>query len=94
MQDEKDDEAKVPDYTHEVVELDPIFVIIGDLIAGMERVTWQKDMGAGALEPRVLPSPSPMTKTQRETHDLTHLPYEAACDICVSARRPNSHHQK
>ena len=85
---------EIVDETDEVVELDPRFVTLGDPIVGMEKVTWQKETGAGALEPRVLPSPVPLSKVQREKHDLTHLPYEPSCDICVSTRRPNSHHQK
>ena len=78
---------EIVDETDEVFELDPRFVTLGDPIVGMEKVTWQKETGAGALDPRVLPSPVPLSKVQREKHDLTHLPYEPSCDICVCVCR-------
>ena len=92
--DEKRDEGGDQEVSDEVVELDPRFVCLGDPIVGMERVTWRADTGAGALAPKPLPSPTPMTKAQREKHNITHLPYEPSCDLCVSTRRPNTHHRK
>ena len=62
MRDEKEDE----EVSDEVVELNPKFVCLGDPMMGMERVTWRADTGAGALEPKPLPSPTPMTKAQRQ----------------------------
>ena len=73
--------------------VDPKNVLLGDRIVGVEATTLRQD-GPGALEARGLPTPKGMTLKQREIHDLTHLPYEPSCEICVSCRRPNHHHRK
>ena len=75
-------------------EVNPKFAMLADPIVGMENVTWDDGKGPGALKPKALPSPKPMSDAQRRLHDLTHLPYEPSCPICVSCRRPNDHHRR
>ena len=67
-------------------------VVFGDPIVGSEATTVSKD-GPGAIAAKGLPSPPAMTPTQKAIHDLTHLPYNPACEECVATRRPNSHHR-
>ena len=64
-----------------------------DPIVGVDRVVFDDATGPGALPAKPLPSPKGMSALQRATHDLTHLPYDPSCEICVSCRRPNSHHR-
>ena len=64
-----------------------------DAIVGTDRVVYDDITGSGALPARPLPSPKGMRATERAVHDLTHLPYDPSCEICVSCRRPNSHHR-
>ena len=64
-----------------------------DPIVGVERVVFDDATGSGALPAKPLPSPKGMSAFQRAIHDLTHLPYDPSCEICVSCRRPNSHHK-
>ena len=40
-----------------------------------------------------VPSPKKMSAAQRRIHDITKLPYDPGCGICVSCRRPNNHHR-
>ena len=75
-------------------EVNPKHALMGDPIVGMEYVTWEDGKGPGALPAKPLPSPKSLTDAQRRIHDLTHLPYEPGCPICVSSRRPNDHHRK
>ena len=62
-------------------------------IVGTDRVVYDDATGPGALTARALPAPKGMTAAKRAVHDLTHLPYDPSCEICVSCRRPNSHHR-
>ena len=62
-------------------------------IVGIERVVHDDATGPGALPARLLPSPRAMSPAQQAIHDATHLPYDPSCEICVSCRRPNSHHR-
>ena len=75
----------------EVVEME--HAMPRDAIVGTDRVVYDDITGSGALPARPLPSPKGMTAANRAVHDLTHLPYEPSCEICVSCRRPNSHHR-
>ena len=67
--------------------------MLGEPIIGVERVVYDDETGPGALPARALVSPKAMTSIQRAIHDLTHLPYHPGCEICVSTRRPNTHHR-
>ena len=62
-------------------------------IVGVHKVVFDETTASGALAARPLPSPKGMTMKQREVHDLTHLPYDPSCEICVSCRRPNTQHR-
>ena len=66
---------------------------LGDPIIGIERVIYDDVTGPGAIPARPLTSPKAMTAIQRAIHDLNHLPYDPACEICVSTRRPNTQHR-
>ena len=48
---------------------------------------------AEAQVPKGLPAPDMPTRTQREIHARTHLPYRVWCDICVQGRGQASPHQ-
>ena len=74
-------------------DVNPKLAVIGEPIVGMEVVTWEEGKGPGALPARPLSSPKEMTTAQRRIHDITHLPYDPGCAICVSCRRPNDHHR-
>ena len=67
--------------------------VASDPIVGVDRVVFDDATGPGALPAKPLPSPKGMSAFQRAIHDLTHLPYDPSCEICVSCRRPNSHHR-
>ena len=72
---------------------DPKMAMMGEPIVGMDRVIYDETTGPGALQARPLVSPKAMSAEQRAVHDLTHLPYHPGCEICVSCRRPNTHHK-
>ena len=72
---------------------DPKMAMMGEPIVGIERVIYDETTGPGALQAKPLKSPQAMSAAQRAIHDLTHLPYHPGCEICVSCRRPNTHHQ-
>ena len=74
-------------------DVDPKMALMGEPIVGTETVTWDEGKGPGAIPARPLPSPKEMSVAQRRIHDITHLPYDPGCGICVSCRRPNSHHR-
>ena len=74
-------------------EVDPRLAVVGEPIVGIESITWEEGKGPGALPAKALPSPKEMSSAQRRIHDLTHLPYDPGCPICVSCRRPNDHHR-
>ena len=74
-------------------EVDLKHAMMKDPIVGMETITWEQGKGDGALAARPLSSPKEMSDAQRRVHDLTHLPYDPGCAICVSCRRPNDHHR-
>ena len=67
--------------------------LVKEPIVGVDKVVSDEATGSGALPARPLPSPKGMTMKQREIHDLTHLPYDSSCEICVSCRRPNTQHR-
>ena len=64
-------------------EVNPKHAMLSDPIVGMEKVTWEDGRGPAAIAARPLPSPKPMSDAQRRIHDLTHLPYDPGCPICV-----------
>ena len=64
-------------------DVNPKHAVLSDPIVGMDKVTWEDGKGPGAIAAKPLPSPKPMTDAQRRIHDLTHLPYEPGCPICV-----------
>ena len=66
--------------------------MVNDPIIGMDRVVFDDKTGPGALDALPLPSPKGMTPAKRAIHDITHLPYDPSCEVCVSCRRPNTHH--
>ena len=72
-------------------DVDPKMVLMGELIVGKEDITWEEGKGPGAIPARRLPSPKDISTAQRRIHDLTHLPYDPGCGICVSCRLPNNH---
>ena len=74
-------------------DVNPKYALMKEPIVGMESITWTKDAGPGALPAKPLPSPKQMSDAQRRIHDITHLPYDPGCAICVSCRRPNDHHR-
>ena len=74
-------------------DVDPKMALTGEPIVGMENITWEEGKGPGAIPAKPLPSPKEMSVAQRRIHDLTHLPYDPGCGICVSCRRPNDHHR-
>ena len=74
-------------------EADPKMAVIGELMVGVERVVYDDATGSGALAAQTLATPGSMSAAQRAVHDLTHLPYDPACEICVSTRRPNTPHR-
>ena len=74
-------------------EVDSKNAVLGEPIVGVERVVYDEETGPGALPAKALDSPKPMTAVQRSIHDLTHMPYHPGCEICVSTRRPNTHHR-
>ena len=67
-------------------DADPKMAIVGEPIVGMERVVYHDSTGPGALAAHPLASPRSMSAAKRPIHDLTHLPCDAGCDICVSTR--------
>ena len=75
-------------------DVDPKMAVMGEPIVGVERIVYDESTGPGALAARPLSSPKCMSAAQRAIHDLTHLPYEPSCEVCVSCRRPNSPHNK
>ena len=75
-------------------EVNPKHAMLSEPIVGMDKVIWEDGKGPGAIAAKPLPSPKTMSDAQRRIHDLTHLPYESGCPICVSCRRPNDHHRK
>ena len=86
-----DQQRVVVDGEEEVV--DSKMAVLGEPIIGIERVVYDDTTGPGALSARPLTSPKSMSAMQRAIHDLTHLPYDPSCEICVSTRRPNTHHR-
>ena len=74
-------------------DVDLKLALMKEPIVGMENVTWEEGKGPGAIPARPLSSPKEMSLAQRLIHDINHLPYDPACPICVSCRRPNSHHR-
>ena len=64
----------------------------GEPFVGVEVVTLD-ERGEGALPARPLPSPKQPTPHQVALHNLTHLPYQPWCTICVACRKPNQHHR-
>ena len=74
-------------------DADPKMAMAGEPIVGMDRVVYDEATGPGALAAQPLSSPKSMSSAKRAIHDLTHLPYDPGCEICVSTRRPNTHHR-
>ena len=74
-------------------EADPKMAMVGEPIVGLERVVYDESTGPGAQAARPPASPKNMSAAQTAKHDLTHWPYDPGCEICVSTRRPNTHHK-
>ena len=74
------------------VDVDLKQALFNDPIVG-EGQTLLDENGPGAIQPKPLATPPSMTPLERAIHNLTHLPYHPGCPICVSTRRPNSHHR-
>ena len=74
-------------------DADPKMAMAGEPIVGIDKVVYDESTGPGALTARPLSSPKSMSAAKRAIHDLTHLPYDPGCEICVSTRRPNTHHR-
>ena len=95
LSDDKGFEAKgdmVTDLEEE--ELDPKSVVVDDVIAGDGMVTLDES-GPGAIQPKQIPGPKEMTRSERERHFAAgHLPYDPRCEICTSCKRPNLPHFK
>ena len=72
---------------------DPKLAMLGEPIVGIDRVVYDESTGPGAIPARPLTSPKGMSTAQRAIHDLSHLPYDPGCEICVSCRRPNTQHK-
>ena len=62
-------------------------------IIGTDKHICDDATGPSALDARPLPSPKGVSVQQRAVHDLTHLPYDPSCEVCVSCRRPNTQHR-
>ena len=73
-------------------DVDSTKALVNDPIVGVDRVVSDDKTGPGALDARPLPSPKGMTPARRAIHDITHLPYDPSCEVCVACRRPNTHH--
>ena len=74
-------------------EVDSKMAMLGEPIVGTDQVVYDDIHGSGAIPARPLVSPKVMSASERAVHDLTHLPYHPGCEICVSCRRPNTHHR-
>ena len=88
----RDDQRGVVNADIEDEVVDNTKALINDPIVGVDRVVLDDKTGPGALDARPLPSPKGMTPARRAIHDITHLPYDPSCEVCVSCRRPNTHH--
>ena len=75
----RDGESVKDDGTEEE-EVNPKHAMLSE---PMDRITWEDGRGPGALAAKPLPSPKPMSDAQRRMHDLTHLPYDPGCPMCV-----------
>ena len=73
--------------------VDRSVALTSEPIIGTDNVMFDDATGPGASEARPLPSPKGMSVQQRAVHDLTHLPYDPSCEVCVSCRRPNTQHR-
>ena len=61
--------------------LDPMSVVVDDLIAGEKFVTLDEH-GPGAIQPKQIPWPKEMSKVERERHFAAgHLPDDPRCEI-------------
>ena len=47
----------------------------------------------GGRPPKVMGSPASVSKTMREEHEVTHLPYRSWCAHCVSGRGVSMGHR-
>ena len=43
---------------------------------------------------KVPPQPHEATKEERQSHEATHFPFRAWCEICVKAKSPDGKHAK
>ena len=73
--------------------VDRSLAVTGEPIIGTGKIIYDDTTGSGALDARPMPSPKGMSARQRAIHDITHLPYDPSCEICVSTRRPNTQHR-
>ena len=79
-------------HVEEEEDVDLSKAMLNDPIVGVE-VVISDHRGPGARRARPLPTPKRMSPAQKEQHDLTHLPFEAWCPICIACRRPDGHYR-
>ena len=72
-------------------EVDLKHAIFQEPIVGTEKVLLDSH-GPGAVAPRAISEPRPMTPAELAIHNLTHLPYHPGCPCCAAARRQHSQH--
>ena len=89
---DEDHQHSKPLQEEEEEEVDMKLALLDEPIVGVEQVLHDAN-GPGALKPRALPSPKPMTAIQKAIHDLSHLPHDPACPICAAGRGLNLPHQ-
>ena len=48
----------------------------------------------GQIKVKVPPKPYEPTKGERQSHEATHCPFRAWCEVCVKAKSPDGKHTK
>ena len=61
---------------------------------GVEVEGEQGDDDEEGQQPKVIKSPKAPTKTDREEHEATHLPFRSWCTYCLRGRGRNKPHQR
>ena len=84
--------SHVPQEEQEEPEVDFSQAMLDDPIVGTALVTMDHN-GPGALRPKPLPSHKQMTPAEKEAHDLTHVKFDPACEICQATRGVNAQHR-
>ena len=71
--------------------VDSKHAVMDDPIVGHSGILLDEN-GPAARQATPLASPPTMTPLEKEIHDLTHLPFDPACPICMATRSPNLMH--